>query len=154
MCVPSCSQLAAALLEYCKDVDVPNEGPAVGPLDIPHVSLPAPKHSAKPKSSAQLPPPPPPSPVPAPPPPQGFVKRVDSRFERNGRTFTFLGTNMWYGVHLAAAEAEVGGDRERLLRELDRIKRLGVKVIRVLACSEGDAHGENVVRPSLQPRPL
>ena len=61
---------------------------------------------------------------------------------------------MWYAMHLASASEDVGGDRLRLLRELNRLKLLGIKVLRVLACGEGDGDAPGVLRPALQPTPL
>jgi mannan endo-1,4-beta-mannosidase len=46
----------------------------------------------------------------------------------------FVGTNMWYAAHLGADSAF--GDRQRLCRELDRLRDLGVTNLRILAASE------------------
>ena len=55
----------------------------------------------------------------------------DARLYRRGAPYRFLGTNMWYAMHLGAS------DPPRLLRELDRLRALGVRNVRALAASEG-----------------
>lgn len=77
----------------------------------------------------------------------GFVKVVGSGFELNGKPYAFLGTNFWYGANLGASLA--GGDRARLVKELDFLKSIGVTNLRVLGASEeGEQH--NTVRPAIQ----
>ncbi len=49
-----------------------------------------------------------------------FVKVNGTRFEVNGKAYYFVGTNLWYGLNLGAKKA--GGDRARLIRELDKLK--------------------------------
>ena len=79
-----------------------------------------------------------------------FVRVEGTRFVRNGEPYHFLGTNLWYGCNLGAL-AE-GGDRDRLLRELDLLKSLGIDNLRVLGASEGLSQ-DNTVWPPLQPKP-
>lgn len=57
----------------------------------------------------------------------------DGNILRNGRSEYFIGTNLWYAGRLAKDEA----GRERLERELDTLKSLGVTNLRVLA-TEGE----------------
>ena len=54
----------------------------------------------------------------------------------NGRSEYFIGTNLWYAGRLAADE----NGRERLGRELDTLKSLGITNLRVLA-TEGEDTG-------------
>ncbi|MCB0668476.1 MAG: cellulase family glycosylhydrolase [Saprospiraceae bacterium] len=63
-----------------------------------------------------------------------FVTVEDTHFMLEGQPYRFIGTNLWYGMHLGAPES---GDQERLVRELDRLMSLGVSNLRVMACSEG-----------------
>ena len=77
-----------------------------------------------------------------------FVFRDRSGLFLEGQPFHFMGASMWYAMALGAAELSAGGSRPRLLRELDRLKALGIKVVRVFAC--GEAGGDNVVLPALQ----
>ena len=58
----------------------------------------------------------------------------DGRFQLRGHPYFYVGANLWYGCYLGDA-ARPGG-RARLRRELDRLKRLGVTNIRLLAGSE------------------
>jgi mannan endo-1,4-beta-mannosidase len=77
-----------------------------------------------------------------------FVRVEGTRFVRGGEPYHFLGANMWYGCNLGAL-AE-GGDRDRLLRELDLLQSLGIDNLRVLGASEGLGQ-HNTVWPPLQP---
>ncbi|MDZ7374366.1 MAG: mannanase [candidate division KSB1 bacterium] len=80
---------------------------------------------------------------------RGFVRVEGTQFQLDGRRYCFLGTNVWYGVNLGADT--VGGDRERLVRELDRLCELGIRNLRIMGASEGEQF--NTVRPCIQPEP-
>jgi sialate O-acetylesterase len=69
--------------------------------------------------------------------PDGFVTVKGTHFVRKGQPWYVAGTNLWYGSYLGSASAV--GRRERLLRELDRLKALGINNVRVLAVSEKTA---------------
>ncbi|MEL7341167.1 MAG: beta-mannosidase, partial [Bacteroidota bacterium] len=60
-------------------------------------------------------------------------------------------TNFWYGMNLGSEGA--GGDRKRLIRELDHLKSIGINNLRIMAASEGDAQAPWRMQPSLQPNP-
>lgn len=64
----------------------------------------------------------------------GFVRRVGTQLQLDGRRYRFVGANMWYGAYLGAAAPF--GDRDRLRAELDALAALGVTNLRVLASSE------------------
>ena len=66
---------------------------------------------------------------------KGFIKVNNTSFEIDGKPYYYLGTNFWYGLNLGSKGE--GGDRERLIRELDRLKSMGVNNLRVMAGSEG-----------------
>jgi mannan endo-1,4-beta-mannosidase len=66
-----------------------------------------------------------------------FVAVKDSHFVRGGQPYAVTGTNLWYGGYLGAP-ANVG-QRERLVKELDRLKSIGINNVRVLAVSEKTA---------------
>ena len=70
-------------------------------------------------------------------------------FVRNGQPFRFVGTTLWYGTTLAMKGP--GGDRERLGRELDKLHGLGVRSVRVLASSEGNASIPYHIVPAITP---
>lgn len=67
-------------------------------------------------------------------------------FELNGKRYTFLGTNYWYGVNIGALKS---GDRPRLLYELDQLVSLGIRNLRIMAGSQGDASNPRRISPSL-----
>src|SRR5581483_2866904 len=63
-----------------------------------------------------------------------FVRVRDGRFELRGRPYCYVGANVWYGCYLS--DAALPGGRERFIRELDRLKSIGVDNLRLLAGSE------------------
>ncbi|HCT23940.1 MAG TPA: beta-mannosidase, partial [Chitinophagaceae bacterium] len=76
-----------------------------------------------------------------------FVQVKDQQFLLNGSTYTFLGTNFWYGHHLGAY------DTARLIRELDRLAAMGVQNLRILGSSEGPDEEPWRMSPALQTKP-
>lgn len=81
---------------------------------------------------------------------QNFVEVEGGQFVLDGVPYYFIGTNLWYGMHLGS---EVSGDRKRLERELDHLKELGLCNLRIMASSEGPDAAPWRVSPSLQPAP-
>jgi len=77
-----------------------------------------------------------------------FVSVKDGRFVRNGKPYYFVGTNLWYGMNLGTVEN--AGNRERLVRELDRLQSLGIKNLRILAATEGPSQEPWRIVPALQ----
>ena len=65
-----------------------------------------------------------------------FVKVDNGRFVRDGKPYYYVGTNFWYGAILGS-EGQ-GGDRERLARELDEMRRIGIDNLRILVGSDGE----------------
>jgi mannan endo-1,4-beta-mannosidase len=80
-----------------------------------------------------------------------FITVKDNHFELKKKKYYFLGTNFWYGLNLGAKGE--GGNRARLLRELDRLKSLGIHNLRIVAGSEGPDSEPFRMVPSLQPKP-
>jgi len=80
-----------------------------------------------------------------------FVTVSDGHFVRDGRLYYYVGTNLWYGAILGS-EGQ-GGDRRRLLRELDAMKRMGIDNLRILVGSDGERGVKTKVEPTLQVRP-
>lgn len=78
-----------------------------------------------------------------------IVKVTNGQFQSGGRPFRFIGANFWQGAELGRPDA--GGDRPRLIRELDRLKATGVTVLRVVAANQGpDTEAYRYV-PSTEP---
>lgn len=80
-----------------------------------------------------------------------FVKVNNTKLEVNGKPYYFLGTNFWYGLNLGSKTA--GGDRTRLIRELDKLKSLGMTNLRIMAASEGPDTEPWRMIPALQKSP-
>lgn len=81
-----------------------------------------------------------------------FIKvSPDGQFIRNGKPYYFVGANFWYGAILGS-EGE-GGNRERLHKELDFLKSIGVDNLRVLVGADGENGVKSRVEPSLQTAP-
>ncbi|MBO4455505.1 MAG: beta-mannosidase [Bacteroidales bacterium] len=80
-----------------------------------------------------------------------FVCVQDGQFIRNGKPYTYIGTNFWYGPILAS-EGQ-GGDMERLARELDTLKALGMTNLRVLVGGDGPNGVFSRIEPTLQTAP-
>ena len=82
---------------------------------------------------------------------QSFVTVKNGRLYRDGKPYTFIGANYWYGAILGSKGK--GGDRKRLNRELDEMKRLGITNLRILVGSDGEEGIKWKVSPVLQPSP-
>ena len=82
---------------------------------------------------------------------QSFVTVKNGRLYRDGKPYIFIGANYWYGAILGSKGK--GGDRQRLNRELDEMKRLGITNLRVLVGSDGEEGIKWKVSPVLQPSP-
>ena len=80
-----------------------------------------------------------------------FVTVKDGHFVRDGKPYTFVGTNFWYGPILASEGR--GGDLPRLSRELDALKELGVDNLRVLVGADGSGPAPSRIEPTLQVAP-
>ena len=80
-----------------------------------------------------------------------FVRVQDGHFIRNGQVYNYVGTNFWYGPILASEGR--GGDIDRLEKELDTLKALGIDNLRVLVGGDGPDGVFSRVDPTLQPAP-
>lgn len=81
-----------------------------------------------------------------------FIKvNADGQFVRDGKPYYFVGANFWYGAILGS-EGE-GGNRERLHKELDFLKSIGINNLRVLVGADGENGIKTWVEPSLQVAP-
>lgn len=82
---------------------------------------------------------------------ENFVRVKDTHFQLKGEPYFYLGTNFWYGANLASHGP--GGNRERLLKELDHLSSIGVKNLRISAGSEGPDSEPWRMVPSMQIAP-
>ena len=82
---------------------------------------------------------------------QKFVGIKDGHFVRDGKPYYYVGTNLWYGAILGS-EGQ-GGNRERLCRELDTLKAIGIDNLRILVGSDGQRGIKTKVEPTLQVKP-
>jgi len=80
-----------------------------------------------------------------------FIRVKDGMFLRGDKPYYFIGTNYWYGAVLGSPGEY--GDRERLVRELDHLKSIGVNNLRILAGAEGPEGEPSRVTPALQTAP-
>ena len=81
----------------------------------------------------------------------GFVTVENGQFIRDGKPFTYIGTNFWYGPILASEGR--GGDIDRLTRELDYLQAAGLRNLRVLVGADGADGVFSRVEPTLQTAP-
>ena len=79
-----------------------------------------------------------------------FIGVENGQFTRNGNPYYFVGTNFWYGAILGS-QGE-GGNRDRLVKELDALKSIGVTNLRVLVGGDGGS-AVSKIEPSLQLTP-
>ena len=82
---------------------------------------------------------------------QDFIRVENGHFIRAGVPYYYVGTNFWYGAILGS-EGQ-GGDRARLGRELDEMKRMGIDNLRILVGSDGERGVKTKVEPTLQIAP-
>ena len=80
-----------------------------------------------------------------------FITADNSGFTKNGKQYTYIGTNMWYASILGSTGE--GGDRERLCKELDRLKEIGVTNLRILSGPDAGSALANPAKPYLQTAP-
>ncbi|CAD5258866.1 MULTISPECIES: cellulase family glycosylhydrolase [unclassified Imperialibacter] len=80
-----------------------------------------------------------------------YVKVNEGTFTLDEKPYYFMGTNFWYGLNLGSKGP--GGDRARLIRELDRLQAMGVTNLRIMGGSEGPDDEPFRMLPSLQPAP-
>lgn len=80
-----------------------------------------------------------------------FIRVENGQFLRGDTPYYYIGANFWYGSVLAS-EGE-GGDRDRLHRELDYLKSIGVDNLRILVGADGGCGVKCKVEPTLQIAP-
>lgn len=80
-----------------------------------------------------------------------FVTVDNGHFMKDGKPYYYVGTNFWYGAILGS-EGQ-GGDRKRLVKELDFMKKIGIDNLRILVGSDGERGVTTKVEPTLQIKP-
>lgn len=80
-----------------------------------------------------------------------FIEVKNARLSLNNHEYRYIGTNFWYGANLGSRGP--GGNRDRLIRELDHLHELGVNNLRIQAGSEGPDTEPWRIVPSMQPSP-
>ena len=80
-------------------------------------------------------------------PPGDFITASGGIFMKGGEAVSFIGANYWYGAILGS-QGEYG-DRERLIRELDQMKSIGIDNLRVMVGAEGPDNEPFRVTPAL-----
>lgn len=80
-----------------------------------------------------------------------FVTTDGTMLMKGDAPYYFIGTNMWYTSILASTDE--GGDRERLGKELDRLKSMGVDNIRMVTGPDAGSDLANPAKPYLQEAP-
>ena len=80
-----------------------------------------------------------------------FIAQQGTQFIKNGKPYHYIGTNMWYASVLGS-EGE-GGNRERLCKELDHLKSIGVTNIRIVTGPDAGSTLANPAQPYLQTAP-
>lgn len=79
-----------------------------------------------------------------------YVKVQSVHFSLDDKPYFFVGTNFWYGCYIGSTGQT--GKRERLIRELDRMKAIGIDNLRILGASESST-AQGVVKPAIQISP-
>lgn len=80
-----------------------------------------------------------------------FITTEGTQLIKQGKPYTFIGCNMWYASILGSMGQ--GGDRERLCRELNELKALGVTNVRILTGPDAGSLLANPAKPYLQSAP-
>ena len=80
-----------------------------------------------------------------------FVTKNDTQFIKDGKSYRYIGTNLWYASVLASTGE--GGDRERFCKELDNLKAIGVNNLRILSGPDAGSDLANPAKPYLQKAP-
>ena len=80
-----------------------------------------------------------------------FVKVKDGKFMRDGKPYYYLGANYWCGMNLGSKGA--GGNRERLVRELNQMQNLGITNLRIMALTEGPQGSPYRILPAVVDTP-
>lgn len=82
---------------------------------------------------------------------QNFISIKNNQFSFKDKNYSFIGTNFWQGMNLGSIGES--GNRQKLIKELDHLKKLGIKNLRILALSEGTAKDPYRIIPAVLKSP-
>ena len=85
-----------------------------------------------------------------PPKLEQFVRIEGRHFIIEKERYYYMGTNFWYGLNLGAPN---GGNRPRLLRELDRFKELKITNLRIMGGTQAEETDTEFMWPSTERAP-
>ena len=77
-----------------------------------------------------------------------FVTVKNQRLYIGNEQYHYIGSNYWYGVNLGAPDS---GNRDRVKKELDQLKSMGVNNLRIMAGGQGPDDREKRIVPSIEP---
>lgn len=80
-----------------------------------------------------------------------FISVKEGKFYIGDKPYSYVGTNFWYGAILGS-QGE-GGNRARLIRELDFMKKNGINNLRILVGGDGADGIPSRIQPTLQKKP-
>ena len=80
-----------------------------------------------------------------------FVTVKEGKFFLGDKEYRFVGTNLWYGAILGSQGQ--GGNRQRLIKELDDMRAVGIDNVRVLIGGDGRDGIPSHIAPKLQSAP-
>lgn len=80
-----------------------------------------------------------------------YVTVKDGKFYIGEKEYRYVGANFWYGAILGS-EGQ-GGNRERLVQELDDMQKVGINNLRVLIGGDGRDGIPSHIAPKLQSEP-
>ena len=83
--------------------------------------------------------------------PTPYITVHDGKFYQGDQEYRYVGTNFWYGAILGSEGR--GGNRERLIQELDDMQAVGIDNVRVLVGGDGREGIPSHISPKLQLEP-
>ncbi|GES74068.1 glycoside hydrolase family 5 protein [Rhizophagus clarus] len=79
-----------------------------------------------------------------------FIKADGTLFKKNNKSHYIIGANYWQAMNLGAPE---NGNRTRVLKDLETLKKYGVNYVRIIAGSEGPDGEPYRMHPALMNSP-
>jgi hypothetical protein len=79
-----------------------------------------------------------------------FIEVNGTLFKKNDKSHYIIGANYWQAINLGAPE---NGNRSRVLKDLEILKKYGVNCVRIIAGSEGPNGEPYRMNPALMNSP-